>query len=254
MSENEGPQKPKRIQEKSVRYPYYSLKECLNFAEMIKNIGGRKEAPISSVLKEMNIKDVSNKRYSYTISSSEQFGLIEKTENGLKVTDKVMVILFPTEGEPQKNAVLKECFKKPNLYNLIINQYDGLSLPDPDILKNQFLHYGIAQNVVEKAVDSFIDSAKYANVLKENKLVVKPQDDIPPKPCMNEEQVAPELPEQTPQQVIKKEELRLDVKDYNKLELVISAGKKAIIVLPTDCKKEDIEKIKRHLDAFSTDN
>jgi hypothetical protein len=188
------------------------------------------------------------------VSSAEQFGLIEKTESGLKVTDKVMVILFPTEGESQKNAVLKECFKKPNLYNLIINQYDGLPLPDPDILKNQFLHYGIAQNVVEKAVDSFIESAKYANVLKENKLVVSLQDDIPPKPRMTEGQKLPELPAQTPQQGNKKDELHPDVKDYNKLELVISTGKKAIIVLPPDCKKEDIEKIKRHLDAFSTDN
>lgn len=249
MTEEVVPQKNKRIVERSIKYPYYDLNECLNFVEKIKNIGGRKEAPIPSILKEMNVKDVSNKRYSYSVSSAEQFGLIEKTENGLKVTDRVMVILFPTEGESQRNAALKDCFKRPNLYTIIISQFDGLDLPGGEILRNTFLHYGIAENVVDQAVRSFIESAKYASVLKNNKLCVTvTEDNKPPQQKNKDTDSTDQLPKNDPS-----EYLPTDINGYNKVELSISSGKKVTVIIPTDCKKEDIDKLKRLLDVFAPD-
>src|SRR5208337_23934 len=248
MGDEELPQKPKRIVEKSVKNPYYSLKECIVFIEMIKNIGGRKEAPISSILKEMNVADVSNKRYSYSVSSAEQFGLIEKTDGGWKVTDKVMVILFPTEGETQKTEALKECFKRPNLYTLIINQYDGLVLPEKDTLKNIFLHYGIVEKVVDQAVESFIESARYANVLRDNKLLVTSAK-VEKTESSSQKEITPQNLEQPA--LVKESNFDSYVKDeYHKLELVISNGKKAIVVIPKESKKEDIEKLQKLLGVF----
>jgi len=245
-------QKPKRIVERSIKYPYYDLKESINFAEKIKNIGGRKEAPVSSILKEMNVKDVTNKRYSYSVSSAEQFGLIERTEEGLKVSDRVMMILFPTEGETQRNAVLKECFKQPPFYQLIISQYDGLQLPEITTLRNTFLHHKIAENVVDQAVNSFIESAKYASVLRDNNLKVNVPDDEKSIAQKTESQSLPEL---TPvgSKAANPEPTTTDIKASHKFELATSTGEKAVVILPLNYKKEDIEKLKRLLDVFTTD-
>ena len=244
--ENENPTKTKKTIERSVRYPYYSLKECISFAEMVKNIGGRKEAPISSVLKEMDVKDTSNKRYSYSVSSAEQFGLIERTDNGLKVTDKVFAILFPTEGEAQRTALLKDCFKKPNLYSAMITQYEGMDLPDQEILKNMFLHYGITENVVGQAVVSFIESAKYANVLKENKLIISPG--VQAEQKKGEEQKSPESPASP--SVMKVELTPSDTDNYHKFEFLTSSGKKALIHVPVECTSSDLTKLKAILDVL----
>jgi hypothetical protein len=251
MTEEDSMNKPKRVVERSMKYPYYSLKYCVHFAEMIKNIGGRKEAPISSVLKEMKVVGTTNKRYSYSVSSAEQFGLIERTENGLKVTDIVMVILFPTEGEQQKKAALKDCFKKPTLYNLLINQYDGMNLPDKDVLKNQFLHHGIIENVVDSAVDSFIESAKYANVLQENRLIVTTSDETTSSTGFSDVQTpTPLLPVQTQSASPKLSENQGDDVSYHRFEFITSSGKKASVILPFDSTKKDIEKLKGLLDVF----
>ncbi|MDD1690851.1 MAG: hypothetical protein LUQ66_09340 [Methanoregula sp.] len=246
MTENEAPVKTKRTVERSVRYPYYSLKDCINFAEMVKNIGGRKEAPISSVLKEMDVKDTSNKRYSYSVSSAEQFGLIERMDNALKVTDKVFTILFPTEGEAQKNALLKECFKKPHLYTTMITQYDGVDLPDQEILKNMFLHYGIAENVVGQAVVSFIESAKYANLLKDNRLVVTSTDDQ----AEQKKGAEQKPPEPAPPAGAKAEPAPSEAEGYHKFEFITSSGKKALIQIPDGCTKSDLTKLKAILDVL----
>jgi hypothetical protein len=244
--ENEVPIKTKRTVERSVRYPYYGLKESIGFAEMIKNIGGRKEAPFSSVVKEMGVADTTNKRYSYSISSAEQFGLIEKTDNGLKVTDKVLAILFPTEGEAQKIALLQECFKKPNLYSAMINQYGGMDLPDQEILKNMFLHYGIAENVVGQAVTSFIESAKYAHVLKDNRLSVTSVD-VQAEQKRGEEQ---KQPSPVTPAVAKVESAPPDTDNYHKFEFLTSTGKKALIQIPVECTKSDLTTLKAILDVL----
>ena len=254
--ENDVQTKTKRIVERSVRYPYYSLKDSIGFAETVKSIGGRREAPISSILKELNVTNTSNKRYSYLVSSAEQFGLIERMENALKVTNKVFGILFPTEGEAQKNALLKECFKKPNLYVAMINQYDGMDLPDKEILKNMFLHYGITENVVEKAVESFIDSAKYANVLKEKKLSVNSSEAIDvdskrdDKQKSSEEAATLAVTADTPPPVTKPEPAISGLENYHKFEFLTSSGKKALIQIPKECTKCDLTKLKAILDVL----
>ena len=74
----------KKTREKSVRYPANSLKECVDFLSIVHSIGGRKEAPVESILSKLNLTSSETKSFKYLVSSAEIFGLIEKTPNGIK--------------------------------------------------------------------------------------------------------------------------------------------------------------------------
>jgi hypothetical protein len=155
--------------EKSVKYPYYSLDECLEFAGTINKIAGRGEALTSSVLKALNITTETNKQYKYKLSSASQFGLIERTAAGLKITELTRRILYPPEGESQKRCLIIEAFKSPPLYQKLIQRYANLVLPEH--IPNVLLDMGIATNAKEHAAKIFEISARVAGVLGDDSIL-----------------------------------------------------------------------------------
>ncbi len=244
----------KKSREKSVKYPFYSLKECLDYLSTIHEIAGKKEAPVESVLSRLNITSKNNRRFSYLTSSAEIFGLIEKTNVGLKPTEMGTLILYPPNGEVERKKLLGQAFKLPILYQKVIERYDKTILPNNDILKNIFYNLGIARIVLDNAVSSFLESAQYAGVLdSNNRLNVsdietsnetqKPQQQEPVN-SIKLNQAAP--PSETPP--------RTDVQEveigYDKFEITTSTGKKASIILPTDISKQDIDRLKKHLGVY----
>ena len=244
----------KRSREKSVRYPAYNLKECVDFLSIVHSIGGRKDAPVESILSKLNLTSIETKSYKYLVSSAEIFGLVEKTSNGIKPTDIGTLIIYPPEGEDQKRKLLIEAFKTPQIYQKIIERYDNMILPNNVILKNVFLHLGIAPKALENAVDAFINSAQFANVIDSNNRLITSGSDVnipAPQPQLpqenetssgNENQNIPPLP--------KDDELPKQTTGYHKFEFITSSGKKAVAMIPEEITKRDIEKLKSLLDVF----
>lgn len=243
-------EKMKKTREKSVRYPANNLKDCVDFLSIVHSIGGRKDAPIESILSKMNLTSPETKSFKYLVSSAEIFGLIEKTTNGIKPTDLGTLILYPPDGEEQKRALLIETFKTPQLYQKIIERYDNMILPNNVILKNVFLHQGIATKALDSAVDAFINSANYVNVLNDNRLLVNVNNEIKPQLPIGEKR---NPSEPLLQQGQKPEPIPLELGSYYKLELPTSSGKIAVIQLPKGCNTQDIEKLKKLLDAMCGD-
>jgi hypothetical protein len=249
--ENPPDETTKKTREKSVRYPANNLKECVDFLAIVHSIGGRKDAPIESILSKYNLTSPKTKSFRYLVSSAEYFGLIEKTSAGIKPTEAGTLILYPPGGEEQKRKMLIDAFRTPQLYQKVIEQYDNMILPNNDLLKNQFLQYGIAPKALDSAVDAFINSAQYANVIdSNNRLILSGTDKVPstPPPEPDSASIKPksdfqQLPPE-PAELPKKET------DYHRFEFITSAGKKASILLPSDSTRKDIEKLKGLLDVF----
>jgi|GEM_PF-1202488 len=240
----------KKSREKSVRYPSQSIKRCLDFLSIIHAIGGKKEAPIESILSKMNLTSPDTKSFKSIVSSSEIFGLIEKNDSGIKPSEIGTLILYPPDGEEEKKRLLIETFKAPQFYQKIIERYDNMILPNNNILKNVFLHLGIATKVLDTAVDAFIESAQYANVLDSNNRLntntnIEKTSPSPINPVENLLATPPKSAEQTEQsqQPSTIEAPRKSNVDFYKLEIPTSSGKMASITLPKDAIKEDIELI-----------
>jgi len=247
----------KKTREKSVRYPADDLNECVNFLSIVHSIGGRKDAPIESILSKLNLTSAETKSFRYLVSSAEIFGLIEKTNGGIKPTEFGTLILYPPDGENQKRKLLIDAFKTPQLYQKIIERYDNMILPNNTILRNVFLHQGIATKALDKAVEAFIKSAQYANIIDSNNRLCmsNPDNTIPSQSTLSESNAIPQKPKSdfSRLQLEEKGESPKISPGYHKFEFTISTGKKAYVQIPMDCKKEDLEKLKKILDAVCGD-
>ena len=245
----------KKSREKSVKYPYNSLKESIDYLSIIHEIGGKKEAPIESILSKLNITSKHTRRFTYLTSSAENFGLIERTHVGIKTTEMGTLILYPPNGDEQRKKLLIDAFKSPVLYQKIIERYNDTILPNSDILKNIFYSLGIARIVLDNAVNSFIESAQYANVLDPNNRLTVPDSDnneiTPPVPPSESHKGGDDQkpPKQPPIKDAK--EYSHNETEFLKLEILTTNRKKASISIPSDWVKEDIETLIKLLRVYS---
>lgn len=276
MQDNAGPQENcakdpaidqalKKTREKSVKYPYYNLKESIEYLSTIHSIGGKKEAPVEAVLSRLNLTSESSRRFTYLTSSAENFGLLEKTKQGIKPTEKGTLIIYPPFGESQRKQLLVESFKTPILYQKIIDRYNDMILPNKDLLKNIFYNIGIARNVLDQAVDSFIESAQFAEVLDTNNRLIVPiegddanEQQNPQKNSLQSQQIEnPSLEHKISEagQVSANDGSvnnlqKRSLEGYHKIDFVVSTGKIATVLLPRDITKKDVDKLKGLLDVF----
>lgn len=248
MSPNDAEYVPevvvKKTREKSVRYPHYGLKECIEYLSLVHEIGGKKEAPIEAILSKLKITSPDTKRYRYLTSSSEIFGLIKKTDMGIKPTEMGTLILYPPLGEEQRKKLLIEAFKSPLLYQNILEKYNQTILPNFEILKNIFYNLGIAKIVLDLAVKAFIESPQYVNARdSNNRLNVEDFE-------RDTDTAQSSSPQPGPRPPITAGEKSHDVIGFDKIEITTVSGKKASIILPSDSVKEDIEKLIKLLKVF----
>ncbi len=253
----------KKSREKSVKYPYYSIEKCIDYLNIIHKIGGRKGAQIGSILSEMNINSPNNNRLSYLNSSSEIFGLIEKSDQTIKPTELGILILFPPNGEGQKKQLLIRSIKNSEIYANIIDKYNENILPNRDFLRTEFYHLKIAPAVLDQAVNSFIESIQYVSVLDEdNRLLIPPEITTVTSTAM--EKIYPQKPERTTlesdNQKISQMQTQLKANlpseekvDIVRFEVMTSTGLKATVCIPSKCSQEDIEKIKKIVSAYGPD-
>ena len=244
----------KKTREKSVRYPANNLKDSVEFLSIVHSIGGRKDAPNESILSKLNLTSTETKSFKYIVSSAEIFGLIEKTNNGIKPTEAGTLILYPPGGEEQKRKLLIDAFRAPSLYQKIIERYDNMILPNNVILRNVFLHLGIAPKALESAVDAFIESAQYANVIDSNNRLTLSGTD---KSLSNQSPQPPEsdslgvnLKSDFQQVSEEPSESQKKTMDFHKFELITSTGKKAYVQIPIGCKKDDSRKAKENFGCY----
>jgi hypothetical protein len=118
-----------------------------------------------------------------------------------------------------------------------------------------FLHLGIAPKALDSAVDSFITSAQYANVIdSNNRLLLSGTEKITLPTQPTESDSTGLKPKSDFQQVSEepKESQKNDI-DFHKFEFITSTGKKAFVQIPIGCKKDDLEKLKKILDAMCGD-
>lgn len=267
MSENEiqTPSDPsaKKSREKSVRYPAYSLEDCVDFLKMVQSIGGKKEAPVESVLSKMKVSTPENKRYKYLTSSAEIFGLIKKTDKGITPTEMGILIIYPVNGEEQRKQLIMEAFRTPQIYQKIIERYLDTILPDTEMLKAIFYSHSIATNALDTAVNAFIASAKFAGAIDQNNRLLPsnignellpsgqtqpPGEDQGLEQQQTPIQVPPNITNATQGQFGKPEI------DLFKFEIPTTSGKKASILIPKDWVKEDIDLLIKLLRVFSPED
>lgn len=238
MNENAKDIQPKnstaKMRERSSSYPFYNLEDCLVFVRKIDELGG-KGISEASLLSALGLKSASTRSYWGRLSSSKQFTLLQGSASNLQLTETARLILHPTEGETQRHQLLSEAFRNPKLYNQLIARFNGKKIPEISVLGNILMHdYRIAKAVREYAAKAFIESAKYVGLLSDDGV-------------LGGETTASHVEGQQ----IGDEGGFLPKGKAHSLQVALSGGKMASIILPSDIAKSDIERLKKMLDVLA---
>lgn len=242
--------KPKQSKERSVLYPYYDLKDSIEFAKIVHKLAGKGIVADNVVANELGVKTTANS-FTYKISSAKQFGLITRTKEGLGATQRIKNIIFPV---PSVDIVsmYKDAVKLPPLYAKIFQQYSGEYLPEKDGLSNVMVHQGVAQNAKNRAAKVFLSSIKFAQCLdsenildssKESNADEEFDEEISDHNNDNQEQYTPSSNLEEKFNINNFDNIK-----YQKLDLALANDRNAIIIVPKDINKKDVERLTKLLE------
>lgn len=155
---NTAPSKGARSE---VRFPAYSLKDCVAVPEAIHNKGGGSATP-DHLIAFLGYKSASNGAYLARIGAAKTYGLISKTGNAFVPTSLAHRIISPIYPDDAKRALL-DAFFNVALFKQIYEDFKGKELPPEIGMKNALRNtYGVLSTRVDLAYRIFIESADQA--------------------------------------------------------------------------------------------
>jgi hypothetical protein len=170
-------------QKRSPSYPYFSLKECVEFIERLYTKDGLAAVPREVALKHMGF-DIS-KNTAYRASSAlTGFGLLEETgptdSKVFQFTEIGRTLVIIKEDRDKRIEALHAAAYK---YDIIKNLQDlwPIGLPSDDVIKLELLRKGFTERAAGRFVSVFRETYNYAmlseygdlkqNIISEEKLV-----------------------------------------------------------------------------------
>lgn len=156
-------QLPKKTKKRSASYPAFSLQEVVTAKKNLKDQLGDGPYSRDSMAVALGYKGVTGSS-SMKIASCVHFGLLDRNGNTYEQSDLANRI-FNYIDEEERTTSLLEAFNKPALYQKLIAEYTGKSLPlmlESILIRN----YGIQENAARSAVSTFKESAEYVGALK----------------------------------------------------------------------------------------
>lgn len=243
--------------EVSIDYPYYSLEESIKLAKTIYKVSGRTSCTSELLASALNCKTTTNS-FTYSISSARQFGLLTKTKDVITLTNNAKQIIAPIP-DTKIEDVLKELVTKPQVYKKLIEKFNGLDLPETNVISNLLLHEGVVPTKKDRAADVFVKSIQYAGILDQDHKInigseeVKPENkEVKPE---NKEPVNNNGENELVQPDIKK--IALDeptiIKGQQSLYLGLANNRNVTIVLPMDITVKEVDRLKKMLDLAIVD-
>jgi hypothetical protein len=244
---------------RSVAYPSYTIESCLKLVDRIAKeftttIYTPKEA-ISSAVK------LSGGAFLMQLSSCSQYGLLHiKQKEGYKPTERFIKISKPLPNENPQDALL-ECFKSPELYKKLIEQFNNSELPSLTGLANILERkYEIKGNAPAKAASVFLKNAakvgvvSVGNVLKLDSVYVASEaemieDETEDEQAQEEGSKPLLLPASSNSQYIVPAP-NSTLENIKEMPFFLDRNREAKLRLPSDFNDDDIRRIVKVLNAY----
>lgn len=176
-----------------VSYPYFGLKEAVEFAKLSQRTGGN-SAREDAVMRAFGVTVRTNRRWAYSLSTAKEFGLIRrvgrKADARIELTPLAKRLLLP--GSESEAAVSRmEAFRHPHIYKDLVKQFADGPLPDEVGLTNILVRdFGLLETVAPVAAKSFLESAVFAGIVV-NGLLSAPHGRVEQPPIPTEELPTP---------------------------------------------------------------
>ena len=242
-------QRAKIPRQRSVAYPSYSIPACIELVTKIdKTFSDVVYTNRESISKELGL---SGGALLMNLSSCVQYNLLELKQNeGYKPTAIFKKIKRPLPDENIRDAYIV-CFRDPELYKKLINDFSGKQLPQEGGLANILdRKYGVVGNASSIAAKIFLRNVNFIGLLDEGNILnlenvaaldSSSLDDVIP-PANNGAVVDQKHPLSLPPSST----------DNSSVEIpVFLKGKRlAKIVLPGDFDDEDVAKVAKVISGY----
>lgn len=232
----------------NVRYPYYSLPRSVEFASEIRKAGGT-EAAEEDVLSGLGLSAKTTRRWTYGLSSAEEFGLVVRAGRGkqarLRLTDLAKQLLLPG-GTNEEQVARVAALSKPAIYQNLLRRFSGAPIPKREGLANILVRdFGLLESVAEAAADGFLESVNYAGIQKGG--IVTP--DVSAHPLQDDRLARePEDDETASTQAVSVPAAFLVH------QFLLRRDLKVVIPLPPDLSHRDVQRLTRWLATLPLEN
>ncbi|HEV7595625.1 MAG TPA: hypothetical protein VGO33_11570 [Gemmatimonadaceae bacterium] len=135
--------------ERSPNYPAITLTEAVKLVEKLYETEKRTSVSTESAAKAVGYKGLSGPART-AVASMRQYGLIENSGDGIRVSQLAMSIIHEPEGSPERGAALRAAATKPALISELLASHGDASdesLRSHLILKRNFLPEGAGRFV-----------------------------------------------------------------------------------------------------------
>jgi hypothetical protein len=246
-------QKTEKTKDRSASYPALTLDEAITFANKVYS----KFTSVSVTRDEYGTAfNVNANSVSRHFGACNQFGLLEKNNDGYKITQLFDRIQNP-ENENEKKIARLEAFGSPKIYKELIEKFDGKFVP-PELPNTLVKHHGITLKASPEAADTFIQSAQQSGAMNEAR-VLKFKDTLSATQKMNgyaeiiSESSGKSDEKNPPVKVIQAESGAPlnDLKEsYKKVPIYLTKDKVAYFAYPSDMSANDVKLVEHNIQGI----
>ena len=163
----QGDDTPKKLVERSAAYPALPLQNAIKFTESITKHFTDKQVVTREDVAAVLGRSVGN--IQRDIAACGHYGLLLRQKEGYQISTLYKEIQnFYDETDLQRNLI--EAFKKPKLYQDLIEKYNEHAVP-PELRTHLIRFHGITEKSAAAAAETFLDSARFCKVLNEHNIL-----------------------------------------------------------------------------------
>jgi hypothetical protein len=140
---------------RSPNYPAISLPDAIERVGKVFAKEHRHPAPRDVVVKALGFGGVNGASLS-ALSAVVKYGLLDKTGENYRISDRAMSVLHPRSPEEKAQAV-KDAAEAPQLFTDILTEYPG-GLPSDDNLRAYLVRSGFAPSALPSVIQSLRDT------------------------------------------------------------------------------------------------
>jgi hypothetical protein len=147
----------KRI--RSPNYPALSLPDAIDKVTALYRAQHTHPAPREVVARGIGYNSLNGASAS-AISALQKYGLLERTGDEIRVSERALRILHPHPPE-ERGAAIREAAQEPPLFAELNERFPG-RMPSDDLLRNYLIRNGFAPSAVTSVITAYRETSEMA--------------------------------------------------------------------------------------------
>ncbi|MGA2316885.1 MAG: hypothetical protein ABSG71_10955 [Thermodesulfobacteriota bacterium] len=233
----------KKKRERSSSYPQFNIKECMDFAEKVFEMGP-KNVLLDEAAKRAGYRNKEVGSFLGLRAAARYFGLVKYDKDYISVTDPLINVLLEKSNNA-KNDFVRKLILFPTLYKKVFDNFAGKQLPNEEDLARRLSideQYGISKEASKSAAKVFRESVKFADLLDSNDRLKSPDEVISK---MEEKDKITSMENERPGPIEEDKGIKLD-----RYEITLQMGVKISLLLPPILPQKDKQRIKTMIDLI----